>query len=89
MLFDSIRKKRPNVKDNTINSYIGYIHKLYTRYSNSSDPPTSYEWLSNSTKVKEKVDMYKAHTTRKNIYNAIVVALDALGDNRALINKYA
>ena len=90
-----IRSKRPNIKSNTISSYTGYINKLYRLYLDSSDKyidsydkPNDYKWLNDTDKINSILKKYKA-TTRKNIYNSIVVILDALNSDPELIKTYS
>ena len=83
-----IRKSRPNIKDNTIQSYIGYINKLYHNINSSTAPPTNYDWLTDVDQVKKAIEVYQS-TTKKNIFNAIVVGLGALGQDKEIIETYS
>ena len=65
-IIQKIENKRPNIKKNTIDSYITYINKLYRLYSDSSDTPTEYDWLKNTDKITDILKKYK-HTTRKKL----------------------
>ena len=87
-LFEQIKSKRPNIKSNTIQSYITYINKLYRLYDDTKETPTSYKWLENVDKIVELMKSYK-HTTRKNFYNAIVVVLSATNGSGEIINTYS
>ena len=83
-----IRKKRPNIKDNTIASYITYINKLYRIINDTNNKPTEYEWLADVDTIQKSIQTYQS-TTRKNILNAIVVALGALDKDESLIKTFS
>ena len=85
---EKILAKRPNIKSNTIDSYLTYINKLYSLYKGEKSKASEYSWLKDTNKIAELLSDYKS-TTKKNFYNAIVVILNANGSDEKLVDEYA
>lgn len=82
-LYNIIKKKRPTIKNNSIDSYINYIYKLYNLYIEKNKDydfkKSKYNFLKDIDNIKNIVnDKYK-DTTKNNIYNSIIVVLMAVG----------
>ena len=85
---EKIKSKRPNVKSNTIDSYLTYTNKLYKSFSGENKEPSDYKWLKDTSKITSLLGSYKS-TTKKNFYNAIVVVLHALDFDESIVAKYS
>jgi len=85
---EKIKSKRPNIKANTIDSYITYINKLYSILKGEKSQPTDYNWLKDTSNITKLLDNYKS-TTKKNFYNAIVVVLNAFDFDDTIVEEYA
>ena len=84
-LNETIKKSRPNAKDNTIKMYVSNLNKLKKMFDTDD-----YDFLDNVDKVMDKLKD-KHYTTIRNYINAIIVLLMALnskGDKDKLIEKY-
>jgi hypothetical protein len=86
-LISTIKSKRPNIKDSSLNMYIKNLRKLNKEIGDSSNEH-SLEVL----KEKSKVDKFletKAKSTKKNYYATIVVLLmTEENEDKDLIDKY-
>ena len=82
-----IKSFKPNIKVNTIKSYIGYYNRLHKALYDT--PPMNMEWLDDVDKIKQYLNKQYANTTKKNIYNALVVILSANDRDIKLIEKYS
>jgi hypothetical protein len=86
-LISTIKSKRPNIKDSSLNMYIKNLRKLNKEIGDSSNVH-SLEVL----KEKSKVDKFletKAKSTKKNYYATIVVLLmTEENEDKDLIDKY-
>jgi hypothetical protein len=86
-LISTIKSKRPNIKDSSLNMYIKNLRKLNKEIGDSSNVH-SLKVL----KEKSKVDKFletKAKSTKKNYYATIVVLLmTEENEDKDLIDKY-
>jgi len=82
---DVIQKTKPNAKENTIKQYEAQLNRL-KKIFDSKD----YTFLKKPKDVEDKLSD-KAYTTVRNMYNAIIVLLNALNSENEyddLIKKY-
>ena len=85
-LYDKIHKNRPTIKDKTINMYINNIKKLNRMVHDDNDKELiNIEFLNDISKINSTLD-HLHYTTKRNYYNAIIVALssDDKDDNKLL-----
>ena len=83
----TIKSKRPNIKDSSLNMYLMNVRKLNKEIGDSENE-YSLKILKNKSKVDEFLDT-KAKSTKKNYYATIVVLLMTEGDgHKTLIDKY-
>lgn len=85
-VFESIRAKRPKLKDNSIKMYELLLEKLQKMFGVEKE----YDFLKDVDKVKEKLSAYH-YTSQRNYYNAIAVLLMALNSEKEydeLIEEY-
>jgi hypothetical protein len=86
-LKSTIKSKRPNIKDSSLNMYIRNLRKLNKEIGDSENE-ASLKILKDKSKVDKFLDT-KAKSTKKNYYATIVVLLMTEGDeHKALIDKY-
>ena len=77
-----IRAARPNLSDNSLKAYLISLKKL-----NGGQPISDLNFLEDYDAVVAFLEP-QAETTRKNYLNAVIVALQALKGDKALIAKY-
>ena len=82
-LDEAIRKDRPNLKDNTITNYLYLINLI-------SDGKVSknLNWLVNSKKIIKKIYTYPL-LRQRDILNAVIVALKAVGAPEDITTEYS
>ncbi len=86
-LISTIKSKRPNIKDSSLNMYIKNLRKLNKEIGDSSNE-YSLKVLKEKSKVDEFLDT-KAKSTKKNYYATIVVLLmTEENEDKGLIDKY-
>lgn len=78
----TIKKARPNVKDNTIKKYEADLKKLKTMFETDD-----WDFLDKPQDVKDKLEG-KHFTTQRNYFNAIIILLMALDKKKELIQEY-
>lgn len=76
VISDLIKAKRPNICENTLNSYSKQLTKMYKDLGNSGIPRNT-KFLQNFGKIEEYIDGHNKITTKKNKLTAIIVAIDA------------
>jgi hypothetical protein len=78
-----IEKARPNLKPNTINQYIVQLNKIRKEFDADD--------LKFITKIKEVEDKVseKHFTSQRNLYNAIIVYLMAIDEDKDIIKEYS
>ena len=90
ILIEAIQEFKPNVKNNSIMTYINNLKKVCREIS-GKDKKDCYlgnlKWLNDYEKVMDTIDDEPLNT-RKNRLIAIVVALKATDANKDLIDKY-
>lgn len=79
---EKIRKLRPNLKDNTIKQYETQLKKLQKIFETDN-----YKFLDDPKKVEEKLS-HLHYTSRRNVYNAVIILLLALDKDEKLIEEY-
>ena len=79
---DEIKISRPTIKDSTIMQYVVLLTKLKSIFESED-----YSFLKNFDEVVDKLQD-KHYTTQRNFYNAIIVLLQALDEDKELIQKY-
>ena len=79
LLSDSIRKHRPEIKNTTLQSYIVAIRRIYALVFDTVEIPPidSVQFLTKKTRVTKVIEQTYKPNTQKNLYNAIVVALQS------------
>lgn len=80
---EAIEKARPNLKPNTINQYIVQLNKIRKEFDADD--------LKFITKIKEVEDKVseKHFTSQRNLYNAIIVYLMAIDEDKDIIKEYS
>lgn len=90
ILIEAIQEFKPNIKMNSIITYINNLKKICRELS-GKDKKDCYlgdlKWLNNFDKVMKTIDD-EALNTRKNRLIAIVVALKSIEGDKDLIEKY-
>ncbi len=81
-LMDTIKKARPNAKDNTIKKYSADLKKLQKMFDTDT-----WTFLDKPEDVKEKL-ADKHFTTQRNYFNAVIILLMALDKKKKLIEEY-
>ena len=79
---DKIKKLRPNLKTNTIKQYEAQLRKLQKLFDTDS-----YDFLDDPKKVEEKIS-HLHYTSRRNVYNAVIILLMAIDKDEKLIETY-
>lgn len=79
---DKIKKLRPNLKTNTIKQYVSQLRKLQKIFDTDN-----YDFLDDPKKVEEKIS-HLHYTSRRNVYNAVIILLLALDKDKELIDTY-
>eukprot|EP01047_Picozoa_sp_COSAG01_P114762 COSAG01_NODE_43428_length_430_cov_0.489426_1_plen_143_part_11 len=77
-----IKANRPELKPNSLKIYLSALKKL-----NDNQPITSINFLKDFDSVMNKLEG-KSQNTKKSYLNAVVVALQALKEDKELIEKY-
>ena len=86
-LLELLKEKRPHVRINSIQSYILYLQNLHEHMFNTKKFE-DLKWLINYDKVIKNID-HKSFLTKRNILNAIIVALMAVDADKDLLEKYS
>ena len=79
---DKIKKLRPNLKTNTIKQYEAQLRNLQKLFDTDN-----YDFLDDPKKVEEKIN-HLHYTSRRNVYNAVIILLMALDKDKELIETY-
>jgi len=79
---EKIKELRPNLKDNTIKQYETQLRKLQKIFDTDN-----YKFLDDPKKVEEKLS-HLHYTSRRNVYNAVIILLMALDKDKKLIEEY-
>ena len=79
---DKIKKLQPNLKTNTIKQYEAQLRKLQKLFDTDS-----YDFLDDPKKVEEKIS-HLHYTSRRNVYNAVIILLMAIDKDEKLIETY-
>jgi len=79
---EKIKQLRPNLKDNTIKQYETQLKKLQKIFDTDN-----YKFLDDPKKVEEKLS-HLHYTSRRNVYNAVIILLMALDKDKKLIEEY-
>lgn len=79
---DKIKTLRPNLKPNTIKQYEAQLRKLQKLFDTDN-----YKFLDDPKKVEEKIN-HLHYTSRRNVYNAVIILLLALDKDEKLIQEY-
>lgn len=79
---DKIKTLRPNLKPNTIKQYEAQLRKLQKLFDTDN-----YKFLDDPKKVEEKIN-HLHYTSRRNVYNAVIILLLALDKDKKLIEEY-
>ncbi len=85
-LENHLRKFKPNVRLITIESYISYLQNLHSSLNGKRDF-SDFKWLKNSDKIFETIND-KSYLSKRNILNAVIVALQSVEEDEDIINKY-
>lgn len=83
-LEELIKKKRPNISDNTLKSYVNCLKKIKSDLKIEGELKNA-TFLHDTDKLIEYIDNHKKITTKKNKLTCIIVGLDADKDFK---NKY-
>ena len=81
-IFEKIKDRRPNLKQNSIKAYVITIQKL-----NGDKEIKDLDFLANKENIKEKLETLKL-TTQRNYLTAVLVVLQAYDANQKLIDYY-
>lgn len=79
---EKIKTLRPNLKTNTIKQYEAQLKKLQKLFDTNN-----YKFLDDPKKVEEKIN-HLHYTSRRNVYNAVIILLLALDKDKKLIDTY-
>ncbi len=79
---EKIKTLRPNLKTNTIKQYEAQLKKLQKLFDTNN-----YKFLDDPKKVEEKIN-HLHYTSRRNVYNAVIILLLALDKDKELIDTY-
>jgi len=79
---EKIQKLRPNLKTNTIKQYEAQLRKLQKLFDSDN-----YDFLNDPKKVEEKIN-HLHYTSRRNVYNAVIILLLALDKDKELVDTY-
>lgn len=77
-----IKKLRPNLKDNTIHQYSLQLNKLKKLFD-----ADDYKFLDKPKDVASKIS-HLHYTSQRNAYNAVILLLLALDEDKELIEEY-
>lgn len=78
-----IEKARPNLKPNTINQYIVQLNKIRKEFD-----ADDLKFITKIKQVEDKVSE-KHFTSQRNLYNAIIVYLMAIDEDKDIIKEYS
>ena len=91
-----IKKQRPNIKDNSLKSYLISLNKIHENYNKSMDKENTIiknlNFLKDRKNILTIIDNENTLTTKKNRLTAILVALGLKEDDDDFLNvkkKYA
>ena len=93
-LMKKIQKKRPEITESSLHTYLTSLRMLYTQYVDGDEEklkkPLSTKFLHDFNGIKKLLDTCKTKNTCKNRLTAILVGLDAEKKRRDqnLIDKY-
>ena len=93
-LMKKIQKKRPEITESSLHTYLTSLRMLYTQYVDGDEEklkkPLSSKFLHDFNGIKKLLDTCKTKNTCKNRLTAILVGLDAEKKRRDqnLIDKY-
>ncbi len=79
---EKIQNLRPNLKPNTIKQYEAQLRKLQKLFDSDN-----YDFLNDPKKVEEKIN-HLHYTSRRNVYNAVIILLLALDKDKELVDTY-
>lgn len=82
----NLKKFKPNVRPITIESYISYLQNLHTHLKGKRDF-SDLKWLQNPTEILEAIKD-KAYLSKRNILNAVIVALQSVEGDEKIISQY-
>ena len=82
-LDDAIRKDRPNIQDKTITSYLYLINLI-----SDGNVAKNLNWLINSKKIIKRIYTYPL-LRQRDILNAVIVALKAIGAPERITSEYS
>ena len=82
-LDDAIRKDRPNILDKTITNYLYLINLI-----SDGNVAKNLNWLINSKKIIKRIYTYPL-LRQRDILNAIIVALKAIGAPERITSEYS
>lgn len=85
-LEENLKKFKPNVRLITIESYISYLQNLHTHLKGKRDF-SDLKWLKNPTEILEVIKD-KAYLSKRNILNAVIVALQSVEADENIIKEY-
>ena len=77
-----IKASRPELKPNSLKIYLSALKKL-----NNNQPITSIDFMKDYEGIIKKLEN-KSKNTKKSYLNAVIVALQALKEDKELIDKY-
>lgn len=80
---EAIEKARPNLKPNTINQYIVQLNKIRKEFD-----ADDLKFITKIKQVEDKVSE-KHFTSQRNLYNAIIVYLMAIDEDKDIIKEYS
>ena len=80
---EAIEKARPNLKANTINQYIVQLNKIRKEFD-----ADDLKFITKIKDVEDKVSE-KHFTSQRNLYNAIIVYLMAIDEDKDIIKEYS
>ena len=84
-LMETIKKSRPNIKDNTVKMYTSNLYKLKKMFDTHD-----FNFLKNVKEVEDKIS-HLHYTSRRNYLNSIIILLQALnsdGKQDKLLKEY-
>ena len=82
-LDDAIRKDRPNIQDKTITNYLYLINLI-----SDGNVAKNLNWLINSKKIIKRIYTYPL-LRQRDILNAVIVALKAIGAPERITSEYS
>ena len=78
-----IRKDRPNIQDKTITNYLYLINLI-----SDGNVAKNLNWLINSKKIIKRIYTYPL-LRQRDILNAVIVALKAIGAPERITSEYS